>query len=127
MPRFGLWFFIVVALLFPSPAHAADGCRSYSSEYDPGKTIAGFTADATDGCNRVHWTSSIGQGEGNGTVTFKTIGNVDPWASGYSLPGPEGGPANYCRYRAAHEANGYFTNYFKVPEGTEVTVKYHCD
>lgn len=104
----------------------AQGCRSHESLYDPGKTEEGFTADATDGCNKVHWTSNTTDSPGSGTVTFKTIGNVDPWQAGYALPGPAGGSDSYCRYRAAHEANLWFTNYFKVPVGTQVTVKYAC-
>lgn len=113
-------------------AHASDSfyaaaCETYSYEYDPGKTPTGFYATATDGCHVAKWTGSIGQGPGSGTVTFKTIGNLYPWDEGYTLPTAAGGVEAVCKQRAAQEANGYFTNYFKVPLGTEVTVKYRCD
>lgn len=101
------------------------GCRSHTWSDPGGKTPTGFEARATDGCHVVNWTGSIGQGPGGGVTTFRVFGNVDPWMSGYGGPGPEGG--NYCQYRAVHEANLYFTNLFRVPNGTEVTVRYVCD
>ena len=105
---------------------AAD-CRTYSYAYDAGKTAEGFTASATDGCNTARWTGSIGQGPGGGTYTFKTNGhNGYSWQDGYGLP-RYGDDQQSCLARAAQEANGYFTNYFKVAPGTEVTVTYRCE
>lgn len=119
----GLSVLIMSLLVVPAPTVAAE-CETYSSAYDPGKTAEGFSAKATDGCHVVEWTSNTTDTTGSGTLTFKTVGNVQPWESGYSLPGPQNG--NYCQYRAAHEANGFFTNRFKMPAGTEVTVSYRC-
>jgi hypothetical protein len=107
-----------------SASPVEQGCRIESFEYSPGKTPEGFSASATDGCHTYRWTSNTVDMPGSGTVTFKTVGNVQPWEPGYTLPGPQGG--NYCQYRAAHEANLMFTNGFKVPVGTEVTVSYRC-
>lgn len=119
---------LVLALLLPAPTFAASpveqDCRTESFEYSPGKTAEGFSATATDGCHTYRWTSNTVDMPGSGTVTFRTVGNVQPWDAGYTLPGPQGG--NYCQYRAAHEANLMFTNGFKAPAGTEVTVRYEC-
>lgn len=128
-PRTALLIFMLLLALAPmvamtSPAYADAPCQSYSSHYDAGKTPEGFQGHASDGCHTADWTSSIGVGPDSGKVTFRTIGNISPGEPGYTLPGPQGG--NYCQYRAAHEANGYFTNWFQVPVGTEVTVSYSC-
>jgi hypothetical protein len=115
-----------IAAPAPAVVGAAD-CRTYSYSYDAGKTVEGFQAEATDGCNVARWTGSIGQGPGGGTYTFKTNGhNGYSWQDGYGLP-RYGDDQQSCLARAAQEANAYFTNYFKVAPGTEVTVKYHCD
>lgn len=120
---------VVVALaatagIMPT-VHAEAVCRSHTWQYDPGKTPEGFKAHASDGCNVVDWTGNTTDVSGGGTLTFTTIDPaIRPWEPGYSLPGPQGG--NYCQYRAAHEANLYFGNLFKVPPGTEVTVSYRC-
>lgn len=130
---FGTPVAILILLYFvlpapgPSPAGfraVASECVQHVSEYDPGKTVEGFEATATDGCNTVQWTGSIAQGPAEGTVKFKVTQNVDPWAG--DLPN-EPGVAGYCKMRAAHEANLWFLNYIKAPVGTEVTVKYQCD
>lgn len=118
---------VIVPTTAVSAAPLSQDCRTHTHEYQPGKTEAGFEATATDGCHRVHWTGSIGQGAGSGTLTFRTIGNIQPTEPGYILPSPAGGPQSYCEYRAAHEANLYFTNLFGMPPGTEVTVSYRCD
>lgn len=116
---------LVLVLVTPaSIVFAQTGCETYQSDYDPGKTPEGFSASATDGCHTVRWTSNTTDVTGSGTLKFKTVGNVQPWESGYGLPGPQGG--NYCQYRAAHEANLFMTNRFHVPVGTEITVSYRC-
>lgn len=127
MIRFALILGLLVLIFSPSTILAApldQGCRSESWNYEPGKTATGFEATASDGCHEYRWTSNTIDASGSGTVTFRTIGNVQPWEPGYTLPGPQGG--NQCQYRAAHEANLMFTNGFKVPAGTEVTVRYRC-
>jgi hypothetical protein len=119
---------LLAALTVPGTVSAAaveQGCRSHTWEPEAGKTPLGFFASATDGCNTVRWNSTVGAAPGAGTLTFRTVGHVQPTEPGYSLPGPQGG--NYCQYRAAHEANLYFTNLFGMPPGTEVTVSYRCD
>ena len=124
MRRFALLLALGALVLFPTTTFAAPAeqdCRSHSYTYDPGKTVEGFEAEATDGCHRVRWTGSIGQGAGNGSVTFKVTHRVNPWDG--DLPSMAG---DYCRARAAHEANLYFVNLFAVPAGTEVTVSYRC-
>lgn len=127
---------LLSASVLPAPVFADDGgsyalpaeqtCRTHTDSYNPGKTQTGFSAEATDGCHRVSWTGSIGQGPGRGMLTFETIGNVDPWTIS-AFPSPAGGASSYCAYRAAHEANLYFTNLFKTPPGTMVTVRYSCE
>ncbi len=67
------------------------------------------------------------QGPGGGTYTFKTNGHRGySWQDGYGLP-RYGDDQQSCLARAVEEANGYFTNYFQMPAGTEVTVRYRCD
>lgn len=121
----GALLFLFLALPAPATVSAAD-CRSYEYAYDAGKTVEGFQATATDGCNRATWSGSIGQGPGGGTYTFKTNGHRGySWQDGYGLP-RYGDDQQSCLARAVEEANAYFTNYFKMPAGTEVTVRYSC-
>lgn len=127
MRRLLLSVALVIAVLLPSVPADAQDCRSHTYHYPAGKTAEGFQANATDGCNAVDWTGSIGQGPGGGTLTFKTVDAYYTWQSGGALPGPEGGDANACTSRAVQEANAYFNNLFHVPTGTEVTVTYRCD
>lgn len=138
MLRYLILALVMAVCMLPTinvPAAAADdggsykvACETYVSTYDAGKSGVGFEATATDGCNTVKWVSSIGQGPGSGSVTFKTVGNVYPWEpGGEGLPSMAGGFENACKARAAEEANGFFTNKFKAPVGTEVTVRYRCD
>lgn len=124
---------LVLPLLAAVPARADDGggyavpgqrCQTYTGTYEPGKTVTGFWGDATDGCHRYQWEGSIGQGPGEGTVTFAVTSKVNPWEGG--LPSMAGGPAAYCRARAAHEANLQWMFRFRAAEGTEVTVRYRC-
>lgn len=117
---------LVLALMTPtSTVFAQTGCETYQSNYDAGKTPEGFSASATDGCHTVRWTSNTTDVTGSGILKFKTMNPaIQPGESEYSLPGPQGG--NYCQYRAAHEANLFMTNRFRVPVGTEVTVSYRC-
>jgi hypothetical protein len=118
---------LLALLVLPAPATQAADCRTYSHTYDAGKTVTGFEASATDGCNVATWTGSIGQGAGGGSHTFKTNGHRGySWQDGYGLP-RYGDDQQSCLARAVEEANGYFTNYFRAPAGTEVTVRYRCD
>jgi hypothetical protein len=117
---------LLSALPAPAPVDAAD-CRTYEYAYDAGKTVTGFRAEATDGCNRATWTGSIGQGPGGGTYTFKTNGHRGySWQDGYGLP-RYGDDQQSCLARAVEEANAYWTNYFGSGPGVTVTVSYHCD
>lgn len=109
-----------------SAAPAERECQSESYEYDPGKTPTGFFAKASDGCNTYQWTGSIGQGPGEGTVKFKTSHKTNTWEDN-GLPSMAGGPANYCKARAAHEANMMWVYGFGADDGVEVTVAYRCD
>lgn len=115
-------------LALPAPATmTADECRTYSHTYDAGKTVEGFRAEASDGCNTATWTGSIGQGPGGGTYTFKTNGHRGySWQDGYGLP-RYGDDQQSCLARAVEEANAYWTSYFGAPAGTTVTVKYRCN
>lgn len=124
-------FLLMFALMLPflaiavSPVFAAPECGFHDRTFnDWGKTDPGFEATLKAGCHTVTWTSTTTDDVGSGTLTIKTVGNVDPWDAGYTLPGPQGG--NYCQYRAAHEANGFATNFLGMPPGTEVTVTYKC-
>lgn len=134
--RRAVTWLVVVLLLFGFPgligptdhAYAApteQGCQTRTSGYDPGKTVEGFAARATDGCNVYEWTGSIGQGPGSGTVTFTTTNKVNPWDG--DLPSMAGGAASYCRARAAHEANLMWMYGFKTGPGVQVSVAYSCD
>lgn len=107
-----------------SAAPMEQRCETKTWNYNPGKTPEGLSATATDGCYTYEWTSNTVDVTGKGEVKFRTVGNVQPWESGYNLPGPENG--NMCEYRVVHEANMMFTNGFNVPVGTEVTVSYRC-
>ena len=114
-------------LLTVTPAAAEErpcGARTWS--VDPGKSGVGFNATATDGCHTYEWTNVAGQGPGSGEVTFRTSRVLQGWEAGSTLPSMAGGEASYCAYQAAHEANMVFVNYFGVPDGTEVRVRYSC-
>jgi hypothetical protein len=114
------------ALPAPVSVDAAD-CRTYSYTYDAGKTVEGFSASATDGCNTATWTGSIGQGPGGGTYTFRTNGHRGySWQDGYGLP-RYGDDQQSCLARAVEEANAYWTNLFGAGPGVTVTVSYKCD
>ena len=125
-------FAILGAVLLPAQAAFAapldQGCQHREWVYDPGKTPEGFEARATDGCNTYHWTGSLAQGPGSGTVTFKTTDteNHEPWKDN-GLPSMAGGEASYCRARAANEATRLWIFGFKSGPGVEVTVTYRCD
>lgn len=108
-------------------AQGREDCTVYLYRYESGKTVEGFHARATDGCRVADWTGSIGQGPGQGRVTFRTTGNNLYLWQGSGLPSPAGGDQNACTSRAVQEANAYFTNLFQAPAGTEVTVAYRCD
>lgn len=101
------------------PASAQErACETRTWTVDPGKTPVGFYASATDGCHTYEWQSTIGQGPAKGELVFHI---------GQELPSAAGGAANYCAYRAAHEASLAFTHYFQVADGTEIRVQYECE
>jgi hypothetical protein len=128
MRRFALILGLSVCLLAPAtaPAYAAAPCGTHTwrASDDVGKTEIGFEAKATDGCHVYVWDNTTTDSSGAGTVTFRTSHVLNGWEAGNALPKMEAG---YCQYRAAHEANMLFVNYFKVADGTEVTVTYRCD
>ena len=126
MLRFLAILTLLAAIVSPSPVLAAPACGTHDRTFtDWGKTEPGFEATMQAGCHTLKWTGPTTDDGRAGTVTIRTVGNVDPWAAGYTLPGPQGD--NYCQYPAAHEANGFATNYLSLPAGTEVTVRYRCE
>lgn len=125
--------FLFLCLVFAAvgvaaPALAAEPCGTHTwrASDDAGKTEIGFEARASDasGCHVYVWDNTTTDSPGSGTLTFKTSHILNGWEPGNTLPKMEAG---YCQYRAVHEANMLFVNYFKVADGTEVTVSYRCD
>jgi hypothetical protein len=102
----------------------AQDCRTRTWSVEPGKSGTGSKATATDGCHVYEFTTTNGQRPDSGEVTFKTSHVFNGWEDGNTLPSMAGG---YCAYAAAHQANLAFVNFFGVPDGTEVRVRYSCD
>jgi hypothetical protein len=88
---------------------------------EAGKTPNGTHAVATDGCNSYEFTTTIGAGPASGETTFEVAAAAGGReAEAYSA-------ANQCEFAAIAQANLAFANYFKVPDGTKIRVKYDCD
>jgi hypothetical protein len=101
----------------------AQNCRTRTWTNEAGKTPNGSHAVATDGCNRYEFTSTIGVGPASGEVTFKTSSA----SMGLEADKPLADVPNHCAFAAVAQANMAFVNYFGVPDGTEVRVKYACE
>jgi hypothetical protein len=125
VPFFLLFVLLALVSDVPRGASADQGCatRTWRASDDAGKTEIGFEARASDGCHVYVWDNTTTDSPGSGTVTFKTSRVLNGWEAGNTLPKMEAG---YCAYRAAYEANLLFVNYFRVPDGTEVSVTYRC-
>ena len=111
----------------PSQPSASDidaqNCRTRTWTNEAGKTANGSHAVATDGCNVYDFTTTIGVGPASGDVTFKTSAA----SMGLEADKPLAAVPNHCAFAAVAQANMAFVNYFGVPDGTEVRVKYACE
>lgn len=129
MRRLTLILALLLLIVLPAPAYAAEPCRTDTYHHDGGKSEPyeqELRITATDGCHAYQAVTLVAREAGgkSGAYTL-TIGDANQtWESGSTISGPE--QVGYCGYAALQQTHLKYRFGFQVPAGTKVNVTYEC-